>query len=212
MKAIGLTLACWLALALPAAAAGGKAAVRLIVLGDSLSAGYQLAESEALPARLQQYLIDGGHNVEILNAGVSGDTSSGGLARLEWSVPKEADGVIVELGANDALRALDPSVTRAALDQIVTKLLARGQKVLLIGMLAPPNLGTTYGDAFNRIYPDLAAKHGVMLYPFIMDGIITDPKLLLQDQLHPNAEGVRQLAKRLLPTVEQFVATIEQGR
>jgi acyl-CoA thioesterase-1 len=206
MKAAILTLACCLAFAGPAVAAP----VRLVVLGDSLSAGYQLPEADALPARLQALLVERGLDVEVVNAGVSGDTASDGLARLDWSIDDKAQAVIVELGANDALRGINPSVTRKAMDGILAKLTGKGTKVLLLGMLAPPNLGPDYGTAFNTIYPDLAAKYGVPLYPFVMEGIYGDDKLLLADRMHPNAEGTRAMAKRLLPMVEALIAGVRR--
>ena len=160
------------------AAAAGQAAtdrpVKMVALGDSLMAGYQLPESAAFPAQLQKALRANGVAVEIANAGVSGDTSSGGLARLDWSVPDGTDAVILELGANDMLRGIDPKVTRAALDEIISRLKGRGIAVLLCGMLAPPNLGPDYARAFDAIYPELAAKHGVTLYPFFLDGVAAD--------------------------------------
>lgn len=182
---------------------------RIVALGDSLTAGYLLPADAAFPSVLQRELRARGVKVEIVNAGVSGDTASGGLERLDWSVPEGTDGVIVELGANDALRGLDPAVTRKALDEIVTRLKARGVAVMLAGMLAPRNLGADYAKAFDAIYPDLAARHGVPLYPFFLDGVAGDPRLNLQDGVHPNAQGVEVITRRILPTVEAFVATIK---
>ncbi len=209
MKAATLTLACgiWAVLA-GAAPAQSEAAMQIVVLGDSLSAGYQLAESESVPARLQKLLTAKGYKVEVVNAGVSGDTASDGLARLDWSVSATARAVIVELGANDALRGVNPRVTRQALDQILARLTERGQKVLLAGMLAPPNLGPDYAAAFNPIYAELAAKYEAILYPFIADGIVGEPKLLLSDALHPNAAGTQLMAEKMLPFVERLIQRV----
>ena len=181
-------------------------------MGDSLSAGYQLAASEAFPAQLERALKARGVAVEIANAGVSGDTSSGGLARLDWSVPDGTDAVILELGANDMLRGIEPKVTRDALDEIIRRLKRRGIEVLLCGMLAPPNLGAEFARAFNAIYPELASKHGVVFYPFFLAGIVTDPKLNQRDGLHPTAEGVLTIVDRILPKVEALIAKVKAKR
>ena len=146
------------------------------------------------------------------NAGVSGDTSSGGRDRLDWSVPKGTQAVIVELGANDALRGTDPAVTRAALTDIVMRLKARGIAVLLCGMLAPPNYGSDYSARFNAIYPDLAKSSGVPLYPFFLEGVATDTRLKLADGLHPTADGVDVIVKNILPTVQAFLGGISGQR
>lgn len=179
--------------------------IRLVALGDSLTAGYLLAGSDAFPSVLEKALRAKGLDVAIENAGVSGDTATGGLERLDWSVPDGTDGVIVELGANDALRGLDPAITEKALDQIITRLKARNIAVLLAGMLAPRNNGEAYGKAFDAIYPRLAQKHGVPLYPFFLDGIAGDAKLNLADMIHPNPAGVRVIVERMLPVAESFV-------
>lgn len=188
------------------------ASLKLAVLGDSLTAGYGLPGPAAFPARLQQALKEKGIAAEIVNAGVSGDTASGGRDRLDWSIPTGTQAVIVELGANDMLRGVDPKVTRAALDEIVTRLQARGVKVMLCGMYAAPNLGESYGKAFNSIYPDLAAKHGVALYPFFLDGVADNAALKLPDGLHPTAAGVDVIVQRILPAVEAFVKTLPPAR
>lgn len=193
-------------LALPAAAASPDEPLRLVVLGDSLVAGYELADGAAFPERLEAALIERGHAVEVVNAGVSGDTASAGAARVAWSVGPDTDAVIVELGANDALRGLDPADTRAALDRILTELGARGLPVLLAGMLAPPNLGEAYGAAFNAIYPELAAEHDALFYPFFLDGVTGRPELLLADAMHPNPAGVDAIVARILPEVERLLA------
>ncbi len=186
--------------------------VRIVALGDSLSAGYQLGASEAFPARLEKALRARGLNVEIANAGVSGDTASGGLARLDWSVPDGTDAVIVELGANDMLRAVDPKVTRAALDGILTRLKARGIEVLLCGMRAAPNLGPDFGRAFDAIYPELAVTHGVVLYPFFLEGVAADPKLNQGDGLHPTAAGVDAIVTRITPKMEELLSRVHAKR
>jgi acyl-CoA thioesterase-1 len=183
-------------------------AVKLVALGDSLSAGYNLSGSAAFPTVLEKLLRDKGIAVEIANAGVSGDTSQGGLERLDWSVPDRTDGVILELGANDALRGVDPALTEKALDAIVTRLKARGIPVLLAGMYAPRSNGPDYVARFDALYPRLAEKHGLILYPFFLDGIAGDRVLNQPDMLHPTAEGVRVIAQRILPTVERFLASL----
>jgi acyl-CoA thioesterase-1 len=184
--------------------------VKLVVLGDSLSAGLGLSASDAFPAKLQKALRDRGIAVDIGNAGVSGDTASGGRDRLDWSVPEGTQGVILELGANDALRGTDPAVTRAALSDILTRLKARGVGVLLCGMLAPPNYGKDYADRFNPIYPDLSKSFGVPLYPFFLDGVAADAKVNQADGIHPTPDGVDIIVKNILPTVEAFLGTIKQ--
>jgi acyl-CoA thioesterase I len=186
--------------------------IRLVVLGDSLSAGLGLPAQAAFPARLQKALKDKGIIVDMINAGVSGDTTSGGLGRLDWSIPEGTQGVILELGANDALRGTDPKVPRAALTEILTRLQARKIAVLLCGMLAPPNYGTDYADKFNAIYPDLAKQFGVPLYPFFLEGVAGDSKLNQADGMHPTAEGVDIVVKNILPSVEAFVGTIAGQR
>jgi len=188
--------------------AAGAKPIKMVVLGDSLSAGLGLSAPEAFPERLQNALKSKGIAVDIGNAGVSGDTSSGGRDRLDWSVPEGTQAVIVELGANDALRGTDPSVTRAALTDILTRLKARGIAVLLCGMLAPPNYGSDYSARFNAIYPDLAKSFGVPLYPFFLQGVAADARLNQADGMHPTAEGVDVIVRNILPTVEAFLGTI----
>ena len=186
--------------------------VKLVVLGDSLSAGLGLPGQDAFPARLQKALQDKGIAVAMTNAGVSGDTSSGGRDRLDWSVPDGTEGVIVELGANDALRGIDPEVTRAALTDIVAKLKARGIAVMLCGMLAPPNYGPDYAARFNPVYSDISKKFGVPLYPFFLDGVAADARLNQADGIHPTAEGVGIIVNNIMPTVEAFLGTISEQR
>jgi acyl-CoA thioesterase-1 len=191
----------------PARASEGKP-LKVVVLGDSLSAGLGLSGEAAFPARLQKALRDKGIDVDISNAGVSGDTASGGRDRLDWSVPEGTDAVIVELGANDALRGIDPRITRDALSDIVSRLKARGIAVMLCGMLAPPNYGGDYAARYDAIYPDLAKSFAVPLYPFFLDGVAADAKLNQADGIHPTPEGVDIIVKNILPTVEAFVGTI----
>jgi len=187
--------------------------VKLVVLGDSLSAGLGLPAQDAFPAKLQKALQAKGIPIAMTNAGVSGDTSSGGRDRLDWSVPDGTDGVIVELGANDALRGIDPDLTRTALTEIVQRLQARKIPVMLCGMLAPPNYGAEYAARFNSIYPDLAKKFDVPLYPFFLDGVAADAKLNQADGIHPTAAGVDIIVNNIMPTVEAFLRNItEQGR
>jgi len=186
--------------------------VKMVVLGDSLSAGLGLSGPAAFPARLKKALKDKGIEVDMINAGVSGDTASGGRDRLDWSVPAGTEAVIVELGANDALRGTDPAVTRAALTDIVSRLKARRIAVMLCGMLAPPNYGQDYAARFNTIYPDLAKKFDVPLYPFFLAGVAADPKLNQADGIHPTAEGVDIIVANILPTVQAFLGTIRGQR
>ena len=182
--------------------------VRIVVLGDSLSAGLGLSGAEAFPAKLARALKAKGIAVDIANAGVSGDTASGGLARLDWSVPEGTDAVIVQLGANDALRGVDPKITRGALDQIMRRMQARGIEVLLAGMLAPRNLGTDFTRRFDPIYPELAEKYGALLYPFFLEGVATLARLNQRDGVHPNAEGVDIIVKGILPKVKELVTRV----
>jgi acyl-CoA thioesterase I len=193
-------------------AAGETKPIKMVVLGDSLSAGLGLSASSAFPVRLQKALKTNGIAVDIINAGVSGDTSSGGRDRLDWSVPEGTDAVILELGANDALRGTDPTVTRAALTDILRRLKARKIAVLLCGMLAPPNYGSDYSARFNAIYPELAKSFGVPLYPFFLEGVATDARLNQADGLHPTAEGIDVIVRNILPTVEAFLGALSGQR
>lgn len=193
-------------------AAGADRPVRIVALGDSLTAGLGLPANAAFPARLEQALNAKGMAVEITNAGVSGDTASAALARLDWSVPEGTDAVIVELGANDTLRGIDPKVTREALEGIVGRLRQRRIEVLLAGMRAAPNLGPDYGRDFDAIYADLAAQNDLLLYPFFLDGVATDAKLNQRDGLHPTAAGVDAIVARILPKAEELVARVRDKR
>lgn len=188
------------------------APVKIVALGDSLTAGYGLPDKDGFVSQLQAALTAKGVAAKIANAGVSGDTASDGLARLDWSVPLGTDAVIVELGANDMLRGIKPEITRDALDAILRRLTQRHITVLLAGMRAAPNLGPEYGAAFERIYPDLAAKYGVSLYPFFLDGVAANLSLTQADGMHPNAQGVGVIVKRMMPKVEELIAHVRPQR
>jgi acyl-CoA thioesterase I len=193
-----------LAHAVPATAADPP--VRIVALGDSLTAGFGLPPDGAFPAKLEKALIGRGLVVEVANAGVSGDTAAGGLARLDWAVPIGTQAVIVELGANDMLRGIDPKVTRAALTEIMRRLAERRLAVLLVGMRAAPNLGADYGREFEAIYRDLATDYGALLYPFFLEGVAADSRLNQRDGIHPTAAAVDAIVARILPKVEELVA------
>ena len=177
----------------------------LVAFGDSLTAGFGLEAKDAFPRQLQRALAARGREVKVINAGVSGDTTSAGLARIDWAVPKDADAVIVELGANDALRGQDPDQAYAALDAIITQLKGKGLAVLLAGMEAPRNMGADYTKQFNGIYQRLADKHAVALYPFFLEGVAGSPNLNLPDGLHPTAQGIARIVERILPQVEDLL-------
>ena len=195
---------------LPPAAAAERP-VRIVALGDSLTAGLGLPADAAFPARLEKALKAKGVAVEIANAGVSGDTASGGLARLDWAVPEGTDAVIVELGANDMLRGIDPKITRQAIEQIVRRLGERRIAILLAGMRAAPNLGPDYGGEFEAIYSELAANNDLLLYPFFLEGVAAEATLNQRDGLHPTAAGVDAIVARILPKVEELVARVRPG-
>ncbi|HXI07105.1 MAG: arylesterase [Bradyrhizobium sp.] len=186
--------------------------IRIVAFGDSLTAGLGLPASHSFPARLQKALEANGIKVDMVNAGVSGDTTSGGRERLDWSIPEGTDAVILELGANDAMRGTDPDVTRAALSDILTRLKARKIAVLLCGMLAPPNYGAEYAARFNAIYPELAKKFDVPLYAFFLEGVAAERKLNQADGIHPTAEGVDLIVQKMLPTVQAFLGAIAGQR
>lgn len=173
----------------------------IVAFGDSLSAGYGLDAVDSFPARLEAALRAGGVDVQVINSGVSGDTTAGGRARLDWSLPGRVDLVILELGANDGLRGIDPAETEANLDAILATLGTRGIPVLFTGMRAPPNLGREYGVAFDAVFPRLAARHDVVFYPFFLDGVAAERALNQADGIHPNAAGVERIVTRLLPYV-----------
>ncbi|HVV94843.1 MAG TPA: arylesterase [Hyphomicrobiales bacterium] len=193
-----------LAFAGPAVAAPAT----VVALGDSLTAGFGLPPGTDFPAVLQAALRAKGWDVTVANAGVSGDTASDGAARVDWSVPDGTAGVIVELGANDALRGLDPALTKAALDRLLGRLGARRIPALIAGMKAPRNLGAGYDRAFDAIFPALATAHRAMLYPFFLDGVATDATLNQADLMHPNPAGVKIIVERMLPTVERFLEKV----
>jgi acyl-CoA thioesterase-1 len=178
---------------------------RILAFGDSLTAGFGLAESESFPAQLEAALEARGLAVEVINGGVSGDTSAGGLARLDWALADDPDVVIVELGANDGLRGLDPAATEANLDKILARIRAEDRHVLLAGMRAPPNLGADYEAEFNGLYPALATRHAAAFYPFFLDGVATDSTLNQPDGIHPNAAGVSVIVRHILPYVLQAI-------
>lgn len=181
--------------------AGPADAARLLLLGDSLTAGYGLPQDQAFPVRLEAALRGRGLEVTVLDGGVSGDTTAGGLARIDWALADRPSHAVVELGANDALRGIDPAIARGNLDRLLSRLRRAGVKILLAGMYAPPNWGEAYEEAFRRIYPDLARKHGVDLYPFFLGGVAADPALNQADGIHPNAAGVSVIVDRILPHV-----------
>jgi acyl-CoA thioesterase I len=177
----------------------------LLVFGDSLSAGLGLPVGESFPVRLQARLVADGIGVRVINAGVSGDTTTDGLARLDWVLADKPDFVILELGANDALRGIDPAIVRSNLDAMIGKIEAGGAKVLLAGMRAPPNWGQGYQQEFDRLYPELARARGLTLYPFFLEGVAMDPKLNQADGLHPNERGVAALVDRITPYVTKLM-------
>ena len=190
-------------------AAGAEAPIHIVALGDSLTAGLGLPAGDGFVPRLQAALAADGVGAVVANAGVSGDTAADGFARLDWSVPQGTDAVMVELGANDMLRGIRPEVTRAALEAILQWLTQRHIAVLLCGMRAAPNLGANYGGAFERIYPELAAQYGVILYPFFLDGVAAELSLVQRDGLHPNAAGVGVIVERILPKVRELIARVQ---
>ncbi|RKF07425.1 arylesterase [Oceaniradius stylonematis] len=185
--------------------------VRGVGFGDSLMAGYQLPAGTGFPEQLEAALRAEGFDVAITNAGVSGDTSSGGLARLDWSVPDGTDFVILELGGNDALRGISPDVTRANLDAMIERLKERDIDVILAGMRAPPNMGGDYADRFDAIFANLAETHDVPLYPFFLDGAITVDGMMQADGIHPTADGVAQMVERFLPLMRTYLSGKEAG-
>jgi acyl-CoA thioesterase I len=211
---VNLWLVVALALAGQAAAldAGKSAPVRIVAFGDSLTAGYRLPPNEAFPVQLEAALKAKGLNVEVANAGVSGDTTAAGLARFDWSIPEGTDAVILELGANDALRGVSPTQTRKNLDTIMKKLSERKIEVLIAGMKAPKSLGDEYEAQFEPIYPDLAGTYGALRYPFFLEGVVLNPKLNLDDGMHPTGEGVGVIVLYIMPSVEQLIARVVAKR
>lgn len=199
--------------ALPARAADDPPPLRIVALGDSLTAGYGLAAEDGFPAQLERALRDKGYNVVVVDAGVSGDTMSGGLSRLDWSVPGDSDAVILELGANDALRGIDPAVTTKALDAILDRLVTqRSLPVLIAGMRAPPNLGEAYAAAFDPMFAEAAKRYDALYYPFFLDGVVGNAALNLADGLHPTGPGIAVIVERILPSVEALIERAKTGR
>lgn len=195
----------------PATASADDGPQRLLILGDSLAAGYGLPADDGFTVQLQEALQAAGHDVVVLNGGVSGDTTAGGWSRLEWALADQADAVLVELGANDMLRGIDPGSSRANLSAILATLDERDIPVLLAGMRAPQNLGPTYVDAFERMYPELAEQHGALLYPFFLEGVAGEPTLNQEDGIHPNRAGVRHIVEDILPSVIELLAQAQAG-
>jgi acyl-CoA thioesterase I len=215
LNAVGIFVTLGFSILVAASAPGPSMAddtrpITLVAFGDSLTAGYGVQAKESFAAQLQMALQAKGHKVEIVNAGVSGDTTAGGLERLDWSLQPKPDGVILELGANDALRGIDPKETRANLDKMLAILKSKDVDVLLAGMKSPSNWGPEYAKQFDAIYPDLAAKYQVALYPFFLDGVALDRAFVQSDGLHPTAKGVAEIVKRMTPAVEAFLQHIQQ--
>lgn len=186
--------------------------VRIVAFGDSLSSGYGLRQSQAFPAQLQKALKERGHNVVVSNAGVAGDTTAAGLARLDWSIDGDVDAVILEFGANDALRGINPEVTRENLKKIVLKLRERRIPVLLAGMRSPANWGDSYAEDFDSIFPSLAKEHELVFYPFFLEGVVLNAKLNQNDGMHPNSKGVAEIVRQIIPSVEELIARAEARR
>jgi acyl-CoA thioesterase-1 len=208
-KALGIALCAALTVFLSESAAIARS-LNVVAFGDSLTAGYQLPPDEAFPARLEALSRQKGLDVTITNAGVSGDTTADGLARLDWSIPDGTDGVILALGANDALRGLSPEDSRKNLDAMLTRLRERNIPVVLAGIYAPPNMGKDYETRFNPIYAELGKSHGAPLYPFLLDGVVLDSRLKLEDGMHPNGEGTKLMAEKFFPVFETFLKGLPQ--
>jgi acyl-CoA thioesterase-1 len=186
--------------------------IRIVAFGDSLTSGYGLRQSQAFPIQLQKELRARGHNVSVSNAGVAGDTTAAGLARFDWAIDDNVDAVILELGANDALRGIDPKVTRENLQKILARLSQRGIPVLLTGMRSPANWGDTYADDFDAIFPALAKEHALVFYPFFLEGVVLNAKLNQDDGMHPNSKGVAEIVRQIIPSVEELIAKAEARR
>ncbi|WP_152047121.1 arylesterase [Aureimonas psammosilenae] len=204
-----LTALCFLVS--PSLGSAQEKPVEVVAFGDSLSAGFGVGPGESFPEQLQAALKAKGYDVAVANAGVSGDTTSGGLQRIDWSVPPTAKLVILELGANDALRGISPAITKKNLDDMLKRLTERGQKVVLAGMLAPPNMGEDYAASFNPIYKRLAEKYAVPLYPFFLDGVAGNRDLNQPDGMHPTKAGVAVVVERILPLVTKELDAIRAG-
>jgi acyl-CoA thioesterase I len=184
----------------------------IVALGDSLTAGLGLRQSESFPAKLEAALKAQGRNVTVANAGVSGDTVSAALDRLDWALPPNTSAVIVELGGNDALQGLPPAEIEASLAKIIERVKAKGLPVLIAGMESPRNMGKDYVDQFHAIYPDLAERYGALLYPFFLDGVALDPGLMQEDGIHPNAKGIDRIVQGILPKVDELLTQVENQR
>jgi len=193
------------------AQAGGEKPV-ILALGDSLTAGYGLSKADSFPSVLEEALAEAGRPARVINAGVSGDTSKGGLSRVDWLLTENPDVVLLELGSNDGLRALDPQQTYKNLAALIEKAHAAGAHVLLAGMLAPPNLGREYGEEFNAVFPRLAEEYDVTFYPFFLDGVAAQPELNLSDGMHPNADGVEVIVENILPSVVEALDAAGETR
>jgi acyl-CoA thioesterase I len=194
-----------------AAAETGKP-IRIVAFGDSLSSGYGLRQNQSFPAQLQKELKARGHNVVVTNGGVAGDTTAMGLARLDWAIGDDTDAVILEFGANDALRGIDPKETRENLQKILARLAGRHIPVLLTGMRSPANWGENYSDTFDAIFPALAKEHALSFYPFFLAGVVLDAKLNQDDGMHPNAKGVAEIVRQMMPSVEELIGKAEAQR
>ncbi len=205
---VTLFVVAWMSFATAQAETAKPGKLHLVALGDSLTAGYGLSPRDGFVPQLEAALAARGYQVKVHNGGVSGDTSSGGLARLDWVVGPHAQAVIIELGANDMLRGISPKVTEKNLRAMIEKLQARGLPILLAGMLAAPNLGPQYENQFNNLYPRLAREYGLVYYPFFLDGVAANPKLNLGDGIHPNADGIAIIVDKILPSVERLLARI----
>jgi acyl-CoA thioesterase-1 len=186
--------------------------IRIVAFGDSLTSGYGLRQSQAFPVQLQKELRARGRNVAISNAGVAGDTTAAGLARFDWAIGDDVDAVILELGANDALRGIEPKVTRENLQRILARLQARGIPVLLTGMRSPANWGETYSEDFDSIFPSLAKEHALVFYPFFLEGVVLNAKLNQDDGMHPNPKGVAEIVRQMIPSVEELIGKVEAHR
>jgi acyl-CoA thioesterase I len=197
-----------LALTLPKSQAGPGQTV-LVAFGDSLTSGLGLAQDQAFPAQLEAALKARGHDVTVVDAGVSGDTSTAAAKRVDWSVPENASAVIVELGGNDALQGIPPEGTKAAIAKVIEQLQAKGLPILLAGMEAPRNMGKEYVDAFSALYRDLAQQYGVLFYPFFLDGVALNEELMQPDGLHPNGKGVARIVEKIMPKVEELLAQVK---
>jgi len=186
--------------------------IRILAFGDSLTSGYGVRPKDAFPNQLQKALKARGHNITVINGGVAGDTTAAGLSRFDWTVGNDVDAVILELGANDALRGIEPKVTRDNLQKILAKLQERKLPVLFVGMRSPANWGDTYADDFDAIFPALAKEHGLVFYPFFLEGVVLDAKLNQQDGMHPNAKGVAEIVRQIMPSVEELIGKVQAQR